>query len=178
MLTRAIPGLPGYQASSCGNIISHRKFTPHVLSPCKHPQGYRKVLLRVGDGYKNFLVHRLVMLAWVGPCPKGCVTNHKNGDKADNRLENLEYCTQSENMAHACRLGLTPKPPTRRGENAPKAKLTAQDVHEIRSSKDTGRGRVKLLAEKYGVTTATMSKVLLGQTWKHLPLCSPSRPAP
>ena len=170
MELKPIPIAPGYSASKCGHIISHRRFEPHTLKPLRHNGGYTGVSIRVGDRFKRFLVHRLVMLAWMGPCPKGWVVNHLNGDKTDNRLANLEYCTYSMNMAHACATGLSPKPPTRIGEYAPKAKLTAQQVILLRKETDREPGYLARLSAKYGVTTPTISKALLGQTWRHLPL--------
>lgn len=166
--TRPIPCAIGYHASKCGKIISHHRLEPFALKTARHPCGYRKVVLKVENGYKNFLVHRLVMLAWVGPCPKGAVTNHKNGDKTDNRLENLEYCSQSYNMAHSFAMGLSPKPPTHCGERAPKAKLTEPQVIELRELAANG-ATIKELASAFGVTPSTASKIVLRHTWKHLP---------
>ncbi len=163
-----IPGYDGYFASRCGCIVSHRKYKPTVLKPSSHTMGYRQVGLRTDSGkFKTQLVHQMVLLAWVGPRPYGAVVNHINGDKTDNRLENLEYCSQSENMAHACRLGLSPKPPTRRGRNAPKAKLCEEQVLKLRAMACEGV-RVKELAEAFGVTPATASKIVLRQTWRHI----------
>jgi hypothetical protein len=130
--------------------------------------GYRQVNLRTDDGkFKTQLVHQLVLLAWVGPRPQGAVVNHINGDKTDNRLDNLEYCSQSENMEHSCRLGLSPKPPTRRGKNAPKAKLCEEQVLALRELAAKG-ARVTDLAAAFGITSATASKVVLRQTWRHI----------
>lgn len=167
METKPVSCAIGYSVSKCGTVISHHRLEPFALKPCRHPQGYLKVVLKVDGGYKNFLVHRLVMLAWVGPCPKGAVTNHINGDKTDNRLENLEYCTQSYNMAHSYATGLSPKPPTRCGENAPKAKLTEEQVIALRNSAATGTS-LKELARTFGITSPTVSKIVLRQTWRHI----------
>jgi hypothetical protein len=168
METRPIPSVIGYAASACGQIISHHRLHPFALKQCKHPQGYKKVGLKTADGIKNKLVHRLVLEAWVGPCPPGCVTNHKNGDKTDNRLENLEYCTQSQNMAHSYGYGLSPKPPTAHGSACRLAKLTEEKVLAIRSDTDRKPGYLRRLAAKYEVTPPAISKILLRQTWKHI----------
>lgn len=162
-----IPNVIGYAASKCGQIISYHRLAPFSLKASRHSSGYAQVNLKVDGGYRTFLVHRLVMAAWIGPCPDGAVTNHINGIKTDNRLENLEYCSQSENMAHSFRTGLSPKPPTRRGENAPKAKLTPEQVVELRKEAEQGC-QLKHLAAKYGITTPTASKVVLRQTWRHV----------
>lgn len=169
MDARPIPSAPGYLASRCGQIISQRGYEERTLKAGKHSAGYRHVNVKRTDGsFRTCLIHRLVLEAWVGPCPDGAVTNHKNGDKADNRLENLEYCSQSENMAHAYRTGLSPKPPTRRGKNAPKAKLCEQEVLALRELAAIGT-TIKELASAFGITPSTASKIVLRHTWKHLP---------
>lgn len=168
MEIRPIPSAIGYGATACGKIISYHRLEPFALKQGDHPQGYKKVQVKTPQGIKNKLVHRLVLEAWVGPCPEGCVTNHKNGDKQDNRLENLEYCTQSENMAHSYGYGLSPKPPTRKGSECRLSKLTEEKVLALRAETDRKPGYLKRLGAKYGITCPTVSKILLRQTWKHI----------
>jgi hypothetical protein len=165
---RPIPSTTGYSASRCGKIISHHRLELFELKQANHRQGYKKVCVKTPEGVKNRLVHRLVLEAWVGPCPEGCVTNHKNGDKTDNRLENLEYCTQSENMAHAYGYGLSPKPPTKRGSECRLSKLTEKSILALRAETDRKPGYLKRLADKYGITPSTASKILLRRTWTHI----------
>ena len=168
METRPIPSTTGYSASKCGKIISHHRLEPFELRQAKHRQGYKKVCVKTPNGIKNRLVHRLVLEAWIGPCPDGCVTNHKNGDKTDNRLENLEYCTQSENMTHAYGYGLSPKPPTHRGSACRLAKLNEEKILAMRAETDRKPGYLKRIAVAYGVTPSTASKILLRRTWTHI----------
>jgi len=168
METCSIPSAIGYAASACGKIISYHRLKPFELKQADHRQGYKKVSVKTANGIKNRLVHRLVLEAWVGPCPEGCVTNHKNGIKTDNRLENLEYCTQSENMAHSYGYGLSPKPPTTRGSQCRLSKLTEEKVLAIRAETDRKPGYLKRLAERYEVTPPTVSKILLRHTWTHV----------
>ena len=105
----------------------------------------------------QFRVHRLVMEAFVGLRPHDMVTNHKNGDKGDNRLENLEYCTQQENIDHAIDvLGFVPDKPQ---------KLTAEDVAMIRNHR--GRG-LAALARSLGVSYTTIKVVRRGDSWKRV----------
>lgn len=168
MELRPIPSTLGYSASKCGKIISNHRLEPFELKQSNHRQGYKKVCVKTENGIKNRLVHRLVLEAWIGSCPDGCVTNHKNGIKSDNRLENLEYCTQSENMAHACGYGLSPKPPTTQGSECRLSKLDEEKVLAIRSSADRKPGYLRRLADKYGITPSTVSKILLRRTWTHV----------
>jgi hypothetical protein len=168
METRPIPSTIGYAASRCGKILSYHRLEPFELKQANHRQGYKAVSVKTTQGIKTRLVHRLIMEAWIGPCPEGCVTNHKNGIKQDNRLENLEYCTQSENMAHSYGYGLSPKPPTTRGSECRLSKLTEEKVLAIRASTDRKPGYLKRLAAMYEVTAPTVSKILLRHTWTHI----------
>jgi len=73
--------------------------------------GYRAVCLTNGTGARKKIgVHALVMAAFVGPRPAGQCVNHRDGDKANNRLANLEYTTTRRNILHAkaIRAGLLP----------------------------------------------------------------------
>ena len=98
---RPIPGHPMYEVSDQGNVRSwHRPSggQPRVLSPVTTPTGYRVARLMTPDRRAPVFVHRLVLLAFVGPVPEGKpITRHLNGVKTDNRLENLRYGTHSEN---------------------------------------------------------------------------------
>ncbi len=78
------------------------------LSKCVNNFGYEYVCLCNGGKAQNKYVHRLVAHAFLGdpPCPRAQV-NHLNGVRADNRLENLKWCTPQENKRHAWRTGLT-----------------------------------------------------------------------
>ena len=84
-----------YEVSNWGRVRSY--YTGKVLKPCK-TNGYLNVCL-CKDGKKGmFLVHRLVYEAFCGPIPKGMVTDHCDGCRANNCLENLRVCTQKENV--------------------------------------------------------------------------------
>jgi hypothetical protein len=169
MELRTIPSVIGYSACATGKIYSHHKYLPFELKEAIHTQGYKQVTVKTDKGFRTKLVHILVMEAWVGPRPVGMVTNHKNGNKQDNRLENLEYVTQTENMKHSYATGLSPKPPTRYGEALTHlAKLNTEKVLSLRTETDREAGYLERLAIKYGVSSSTVSKVLLRQTWKHI----------
>lgn len=115
---RPIPGWDGYEVSDLGSVRSRRRPAPRVLRPSVSPTGYLRVGL-YGDnasGYRykptTLTVHRLVMAAFVGPCPDGKEVRHLDGDPANNRLGNLAYGSRSENahdsVAHGTHPGLIP----------------------------------------------------------------------
>lgn len=100
-----VPGQEGkYMASSYGRIMSFVKGPPNIMSPWPSKMGYYYV--RLGRA-KNVSVHTLVAKAFIENKREVKCVNHKNGITSDNRVENLEWVTHSENSLHAIRTGLT-----------------------------------------------------------------------
>src|SRR4051794_37680931 len=117
---RTVPGFPNYQVSRNGEVRSLVR--NKLLAQVKSKRGYLLVNLYRDGRPKNFLVHRLVVTAFLGAIPLGRQVNHRDGDKSNNCVENLEVVTQQENLRHAAETGLL-----RVGEANPKAKLTEAD---------------------------------------------------
>lgn len=120
---KPIPQFDGYEASNFGMVRSLPKvvFTRHrgfvgtrlrggkILARVTHHSGYLIVRLRRNDGkFQNLTVHQAVARAFHGLPPEGMVVAHKNNTKTDNRPENLEYMTNSDNVKCAHRDGLMP----------------------------------------------------------------------
>lgn len=158
-----------YQVSNLGRLksfdrfdVAGRRIKGRVMKGRKDPHGYSLVTLYGGDGSrKDFLVHRLVMLAFHGR--SDLQVNHINGVKTDNRLENLEYCSQSHNIKHAFELGLMHGS---KGERNGRSKLTEEQVREIRHG--NGGLTQKEVAAKHGIDKAQVYRIRLGKTWKHI----------
>jgi hypothetical protein len=129
----------------------------------------RSKYVRIGvpGDRRTVAVHRLILGAFVGPCPEGHEANHKNGDKHDNRVENLEWVTQSENATHAWQTGLMTAECVARGERQGASKLTASEVRDIRRRCAAGEQQ-KALAEEYGLNRSSVSKIIRGVNWKHI----------
>lgn len=126
------------------------------------PIGYRAVTI---DGKMRY-VHRLLAEAFI-PNPDGKPNiNHKDGIKANNSLDNLEWCTHSENMKHAYRIGLN-KSPIGPGMNGPAAKLTDEKVLDIRRRIAEG-AKQQDLADEYGVAKGTIGFIARRETWAHI----------
>lgn len=110
---RPVVGHHGYEVSDLGRVRSVDRVVIHETGRRQPRRGRALALveqgsghLKVGLGRRHYdQVHRLVMAAFVGPCPDGMEVRHLNGDPADNRLENLAYGTRAENIADAVRHG-------------------------------------------------------------------------
>lgn len=98
-----IPGLFDYEASNAGRI--RRISTGRLLTPApdRRGRGYPKVSIQVEGKWWARDAHRLIALAFLGPCPDGCVVNHIDSDRNNSVPLNLEYITPSENTKHAIR---------------------------------------------------------------------------
>lgn len=83
-----------------GRVDNDRLFQGKILSPETTYQGYKRVRLSREGKPKKFTVHKLVAQEFIGECPEGLVINHIDENKANNRVENLEYVTQKENVNH------------------------------------------------------------------------------
>ena len=102
-----------YEVSSAGVIRSlprvdrfGRSIPGVVLKLYKHSSGYSSVGLCKCGVKTQYLVHRIVASNFIGQPPEGFVANHINGNKKDNRVENLEWCSMADNNKHAHRTGL------------------------------------------------------------------------
>ena len=124
--------------------------------------GYMMVPLGIGVKQKKLCtVHRLVLIAFTEDRPDMQV-NHKDGDKANNNLSNLEWVTASQNCQHREDKGLGI-----RGEKAPRGKLTADQVLEIRRLHDEGQTQTAL-GETYGVSQHSVWMIVRRKSWAHV----------
>ncbi|HHB2481296.1 TPA: NUMOD4 domain-containing protein [Bacillus cereus] len=162
-----------YEISNTGSVKSLERirsngtrFKEFIKKQSTEKMGYNTVTMTDKDGKKRTLkVHRLVAEAFIPMVDGKDIVNHKNGNKTDNVVENLEWCTQLENINHARKTGLTPKI-INVGNRHAKTKLTEDIVREIRKLYPSGQSDVKQLAEKYGVSNRTILKVIKGESWK------------
>lgn len=109
-----------YQVSNLGRVRSKEHSVPcrgnktrvvkgKIRSPQTNPRGYPIVVLCKENKLKTFTVHQLVAQAFIPDFIKGTEVNHKDGDKANSSVDNLEVSNRSHNQLHAVRTGLVPK---------------------------------------------------------------------
>lgn len=107
---RSTPRSDKYDVNEDGLVRNHK--TGHILKPCSTGCGYQKVGLYYDGEYHNERIHRLVAETFIDR-PDGCdVVNHIDGDKRNNRVDNLEWCTSKDNSLHAYAMGLRYRPET------------------------------------------------------------------
>ncbi len=166
---RPVVGFEGYSlVSDRGQVKRTVAYRPslhgRMLKAPPVCNGYPAVSLSVA-GQKMQLkpVHILVARAFLGPAPGGMEVNHKDGNKLNAGLSNLEYVTHRENVDHAVRIGLVP-----RGTKCHTAVLVPSQVKRIRKACAAGRQQ-KLLAREYGVSTSVVCSIVNGGSWKWLP---------
>jgi hypothetical protein len=159
-----------YSRKDKPHIVQMMRFKGRVLRPCKNNMGYLEVATRhMGRKVTKELVHRLVAKAFVPGYADGMTVNHINGDKLDNRPENLEWVTKGQNTRHAWQNGLVPLV----GEKNPGARLNEKQVAFIRKLRDTGV-RVSDLAGAFNVSTSHIYKICDGDRWAHVQSSSDS----
>lgn len=130
----------------------------------KPPKGYWRVNLWDGTKQRNAYIHHLVAAAFLGPRQKGLLVLHADGDKSNNRLENLRYGTHAENVADAKRHG-TFAPGKSIGEQHGQSKLTALEVAWLRK---LSQPNFTALAAAFGVSRKTVHQAYHRETWRHV----------
>ena len=155
-----------YEVSNHGRIRALRTYNQHragrLKRPTRHPQGYLAAWLEDRGRRRQVLVHRLVATAFIGAIGDGSEINHKDGDKRNNRVSNLEIVTRSENIRHAMKTGLM----RLNGEDNPAAKLTAEQVRQIRATYTSGGKGYTAFAREFGVSREVIRDIIKGRTWK------------
>ena len=161
--------LTGYAISKLGRVFSMRhsrtkSYNWIELKQRLDTKGYPTLGVFTNGKRKYYRIHTFIATAWIDNPEFKKYVNHINGIKTDNRVENLEWCTPSENIKHSYdRLGHT----RLRGEKSPKSKLTNEKVIEIKSLL-TQSVPFRKIAEIYGVHHSIIDGIHKGRRWGHV----------
>jgi hypothetical protein len=165
---RDIPSAPGYAASSNGeirrNVGTHSKKFGKAMVVRANNAGYLYVNISIGGVIKSRYVHHLVAEAFHGPRPEDFIVGHGDDNKLNNRKDNLSYITPRENNLRAVAAGLL-RP--RRGEAHAYAKLTDDDVRQIRARVEAGEPQAAL-AREFNVASSAIWQIISGRSWRHV----------
>jgi len=165
---RPAPGTDGrYSVSSLGRVRreSHadangRLRPVGIVRGSADTCGYLRIRPYPRPNRTVVSIHRLVALAFLGPCPEGHEVNHIDGDRKNNRADNLEYVTHIENVRHAWRLGNV----RRDGEHNGRAKLTADQVRAIRRRLTAGATQAEM-CRAFGMSQSQIHAIAARKQW-------------
>ena len=166
---RAIPEFPDYGVTRCGQV---KRITPRdkraaarpaAITPFRDAKGYKLVRLYRNGHSQNVGVHRCIALAWIPNPEKKPLVAHLDGTKDNNSIENLMWANEAENAFHMIAHGTH-----KTGSQTSSAKLNDESVLEIRNKYRPREYTTMQLAQEYGVSNATISAVIRGQTWRHV----------
>jgi len=141
---KTVPEFENYEVSDLGRV--RNKLTNRILRGHKKlSDGSLSVTLVKDDEKKSIFIHRLILLVFVGE--SDLQVNHKNENKSDNRLENLEYVQKSFNMSRAARRG-------RMGQlgGGVNKQLSSQQIKNIKKEYNEDNMTIRELSKKYRVS--------------------------
>lgn len=155
---------PNYGILSEGRVMrwqpGRRTHKGKILKPFQDTSGYLLVSLFKNNKRYDRPIHRLVAKEFCLPI-NGQEINHIDGNKLNNRADNLEWVSRSDNVKHMFRIGLR----SNRGELNPKAKLTMDEVNKIRRSLAFGNS-YQSLANKFKVSKSCIAFIAQGKSWR------------
>jgi hypothetical protein len=163
-----LPGSEGtYQISNLGRVKTLdrvikcgrniKKHIPEKVMAVRDHAGYKTVTLRINGKTKVCSIHRLVAKTFIANSNNYKCVNHIDGNKENNAVDNLEWCDYSHNIKHAYNNGL------RVAKNSPK--LTNSQVSDIRKLCNTSDYTLTRIAEIFGVSKSTISKIKNYKSW-------------
>lgn len=172
---KTIEDAPEYAVSNMGRVKRVKPgvntFPGRILNQRPNRDGYMVCQLSTKSEKRNKnrkvwrCTHRLVLEAFVGKRPDGCSANHIIPDKSNNRLDNLEWVTVTENNVHALRVGARSNGI---GETSFNSKLKEGEVWLIKKLLHSGKVSQRTIAKMFRVHFATINEIKRGRNWAHV----------
>lgn len=153
-----------YEISNKGKVRSVRFDRLLTISMPSSDKKYPRVFFSSKGKRKTYSVHRLLALAFIPNPDNKPEVNHKDGDKNNFDLDNLEWSTYTENIQHAYNTQLKPKP----YGNKSAAKLDEDKVREIRRLHSTGEYSHSQLGKLFDIGKRNITQIVNYRTWKHV----------
>jgi len=170
MRTHHIAGFRNYLITDSGRVWS-KYYGGHWLKLILGENGYYRVTLCKHGKQYNKTLHRLVLEAFVGPCPPNMECCHNNGIPTDNRLENLRWDTYRKNQLDRVRHG-TSDVGKYVGEAGATSKISNRNRRLIMYQYATRLFSQRELGEMYGVHQTTIHYIICGKTWPFIDTCN------
>lgn len=152
-----------YQVSNLGRVKKITKNGEIIMKNNLNHIGYNLIRFSRNGIQKGTSVHRLVAIHFLFNLDNKREVNHKNGIKTDNRVENLEWVSSSENTRHAVKMGLHNG---RKGESHHNSKISEKDATFIKY--DSNHLTSNELADKYNIHKTQVNDIRAGRKWKHI----------
>jgi len=157
---KKIQEYPKYEISNLGRIRKNNYIKKRILD-----SGYYRVHLSKNNKQKTLYVHVLLATTFIKEIPKNYIVNHKDGNKLNNNLSNLEIITKKENVKHAYKNGLIH---TRKGENHQNSKLKKDDIIEILRLRNIEKLTQQKIADKFNISREHARAIINNKKWKHI----------
>ena len=154
-----------YYLNEKGEIYSNYSGELRKLATTINNKGYECITIYIDQKKTTKKLHRLLLETFKPTEDKSLQTNHIDGVKTNNHIDNLEWVTASRNLEHSYELNLREP---RKGEKNCGAKLTEIQVKELKGLYLTGKYKQKELAEIFLISDSQVSRIVNNNQWKHL----------
>ncbi len=152
-----------YMVSNFGNIISVRNGIKREIKPFRNKHhDYLSVTLCINGNTKRYRLHRLIAIVLIPNPENKPQVNHIDGNKHNNRVDNLEWCTQKYNSIHSLKTGLSKYV----GEKSHFAKLTKEQVIDLKFKRIKGH-KVKDLAKEFNISDRQVIRICQNKAWSY-----------
>lgn len=153
---------PNYMISNTGKVLSVNR---NIILKPQIDNGYHRVNLYLNGNMKHYCIHRLVAEHFINNPKVLPEVNHKDGNKANNNVSNLEWITTKGNAQHAYKTNLRY---AKLGENCSWSKLTEEQVLDIRERYKIGAFNMRELSEYFQVNKTTIWEIIHRKIWRHI----------